>query len=71
MTGDGLTREELLEVAKVACTASQFAAIELYERNDLGYRAIARKLGIGVTTVRDRIDRGMDRVDRHLQERSS
>jgi DNA-directed RNA polymerase specialized sigma24 family protein len=62
-----LTRDELLAIAKVACTPAQLEAIELYEQ-ERGYRPIARRLGIGVTTVRDRIDRGMERVERYRQE---
>jgi DNA-directed RNA polymerase specialized sigma24 family protein len=57
------TREQIIDTARRVCTLEQLEAIELYESDERpGYRTIALRLGIGVTTVRDRIDRGMERV---------
>jgi DNA-binding NarL/FixJ family response regulator len=57
-----MTESETIRIARQVCTPKQLEVMELYEQG-LGYRQIARRLRLGVTTVRDRLDRGTDRVD--------
>ncbi len=57
--------ETVLAAADRVCTPEQIAAVQLYE-DGLGYRQVARRLGIGVTTARDRLDRAYDRINHDL-----
>lgn len=66
MTGRPDTNE-LITTARRVCTPPQLAVVELYEAG-FGYRVIARRLGISVTTVRDRLDRAWDRIDQELKK---
>lgn len=56
---------DVVEIAQRVCTRAQFAVVELAEAG-FGYRTIARRLGIGVTTVRDRLDRAWERINAEL-----
>jgi DNA-binding CsgD family transcriptional regulator len=57
---------ELQTAAKTAMTAREFEAYRLWE-DGLGYGRIALVLGISPSTVRDRIKRGIRKVEAALE----
>jgi DNA-binding CsgD family transcriptional regulator len=54
----------LREIATEVCTEKELIAIRLWA-NGSGYRAIGQYLDLAPTTVRDRIERGVRKINAH------
>lgn len=66
MTWDGL-EPDIRAAAEAVCTEPELAVLRLYAHG-LGYRAIAKTLGISRDTARNRLAAATRKIRRHLEQ---